>query len=422
MPVKPISLPGFEFDYIDIGNYLPIVDSREFQTKRSVKQLGTVDVVYNGATHNVKYHLLYVFGIGQRMAQAIGLNERGRAVAELCNLVHDLAKTPYMSVQEDFRVLDHEDYILKVLENFSRRSELEKIMGEISITDEDIRKMIKGEEIKNDRELNLARRVVNDHVIDADRIAYTVHDVLFTDLEIGYVNPKYILNPKMMIWKIDDGELCINGMKGLNAIMDILGTRLKLYDAVYYHKTCRAANVLVNRARRLAVENKDFTLDDMVSMTDGDFESALLRSKSGSRELMQRLRERKLPKLAVEMDASEFPGDKIKREMMKGNASLFRRWEEELEEETKMPVFIDMNGRRMPENFDYYILIDGRKIPIQNVGSFESYTQTLNIRYGSLWRLRAYVYPPYTVKDRFDIKKRDQNRIIDFLKEEAKSL
>lgn len=87
-----------------------IIDTEEFQRLRRLKQLGTSDLIYLGATHTRFSHSLGTLHMAQKMIEAINKNPKAnkkveepydRFLIRICALLHDLLTTPFGHTLED---------------------------------------------------------------------------------------------------------------------------------------------------------------------------------------------------------------------------------------------------------------------------------------------------------------------------------
>ena len=83
MPVRGVD--------IDITNCFDLVETKVFQRLRGIRQMGTVHLVFPGATHTRFEHSLGALFFSRRIANVVGLCEYDRKLVEIAALLHDVA-------------------------------------------------------------------------------------------------------------------------------------------------------------------------------------------------------------------------------------------------------------------------------------------------------------------------------------------
>jgi HD superfamily phosphohydrolase len=115
-----------------------LINTREFQRLRRIRQLGFSELVFPGATHTRFSHCLGAFSIARKLLEIIrkklgtSYNERKAYVAAIAALVHDLGHGPFShvfeGVQKDLgESRSHEDWTREIIE---ADSEIHKLLNE----------------------------------------------------------------------------------------------------------------------------------------------------------------------------------------------------------------------------------------------------------------------------------------------------
>ncbi len=95
--------------------------------------------------------------------------------------------------------------------------------------------------------------------------------------------------------------------KGVSALESLLFAKYQMYRNVYWHHAVRAATCMFKRAVRTAVGREHITIETLAEATDdGLMELLISRDRNG---LAAAIRSRKLYKRALDLPASDVPGD-----------------------------------------------------------------------------------------------------------------
>jgi len=233
-----------------------LINSREFQRLRRVKQLGFSDFVFPGATHTRFSHCLGAFSIARKLLkiiekkQSVTFDKPKAFVAGIAALLHDLGHGPFSHVFEG----------------------IQKDLGRGRKHEEWTREMIEGDtEVHSILERNnsgLANKVglllgrkdpadIYDALVssqfDADRLDYLQRDRYMTGTNTGAFDYAWLLDC-LEIGKINVGQkggdfVEVDGLylnhKGLAAAEGYLLARFHLYSQIYLHKTTRAAELML---------------------------------------------------------------------------------------------------------------------------------------------------------------------------------
>jgi uncharacterized protein len=232
-----------------------LINCKEFQRLRRIKQLGFSELVYPGASHTRFAHSLGVFHTARTLVgvlrKKLGDKFRPeRAQIALCAaLLHDLGHGPFSHTFEG------------VLKKRKSHKKHEKWTVEIIQSDTEIGKILSQNQQLREGVADLLGREFPDDVyasivssqFDADRLDYLQRDRLMTGTEYGAFDLEWILN-NLEIANLtigDDDKIpfqvegLILGSKGLYAAESYLLGRFHLYMQVYMHKTTRAAEKML---------------------------------------------------------------------------------------------------------------------------------------------------------------------------------
>lgn len=232
-----------------------LLNCREFQRLRRIKQLGFCDFVYPGATHSRFSHSVGVFENARRLLKIIERNvghaqfDQHRAVASLCGaLLHDVGHGPF---SHTFEGVQHRLQRRKKHENWSEEIILgdSEVNKELTKFGEQFPKEVAGIIREEPRDIY---SVIISSQFDADRLDYLVRDRYMTGVEVGHFDMEWLLDC------LEVGDILLGGQedivrmkgpvlnyKGFKAAEGYLEARYQLYAIVYLHKTTRSAEKML---------------------------------------------------------------------------------------------------------------------------------------------------------------------------------
>ncbi len=238
-----------------------LINTREFQRLRRIRQLGFSELVFPGATHTRFAHSIGVFHMARRLIEVIGLRQsvdpEKAKVAILAALLHDIGHGPFSHAFEGAmkavsRGRKHEQWTAEII---TGDTEVRQLLDEVDANLANaIAALLKREEPQDIYDTLVASQ------FDADRLDYLQRDRYMTGvggggfdvpwlldcLEIGKVPP-----PNSDEASEDSGQdledvpaFYLNN-KGFRAGEAYLWARWYLYEQVYLHKTTRGAEKLL---------------------------------------------------------------------------------------------------------------------------------------------------------------------------------
>ena len=286
--------------FIRVYNHeLPIIDSPLFQRLRRIKQLSGAHLTYPAAQHTRFEHSLGVFHIASQAG--FTLNEKGFVnsdnlqVLRLAALLHDIGHGPFSHLFEEIireKKISHEDYGKKIILN----SEIGDVLSKTGFDKKLVAKIAFGES-----KFQYLNEIVSG-VLSADMMDYLLRDGYFTGAEHAKVDYKRITQS----FHIHKQKLALE-KSALYSFESMMHSRYQMFKAVYFHKTVRAAEVMLLEALRLSDDEFGFTtfnLDEFVNLTDEYILSSLLSSKSSklrkARQFTEDYQNRRLLKCVFE--------------------------------------------------------------------------------------------------------------------------
>jgi HD superfamily phosphohydrolase len=245
-----------EFDRDEID----LINTREFQRLRRIKQLGIAHLVYPSALHSRFEHVLGFCHLSQRIIDTLNtfgpgpqISHEERKLIRYLALLHDIGHLPFGHILEDERPvlkrkhdgagrLSHFLYDTAIADHLNK---IETEFGLISLRDLMVavlcgtNKAGKGTQRLSARQHLFADIVGN--TICADLLDYLKRDTLFTGIQHRYddriLSSFRISTSHDLYIELTDDRSLQSGL--LSEILHMLRLRYTLGERVYYHRTIR---------------------------------------------------------------------------------------------------------------------------------------------------------------------------------------
>ena len=229
-----------------------LIDSPFLQRLRRIHQLAGSYLVYPGATHTRFEHVIGTMHVAGLIAETLARNSEldVELVQEvrIAALLHDVGHGPFSHTYEEVLTgRSHEDISQRVILETSIRDILDrngfspKKMSEFAVGRQRTKEPFMNEIIAGS--------------LSADMMDYLPRDSHFTGVEYGKVDTQRVMNSLHVAQKhlvIDDAALY--------AFEALLLARYEMFKAVYFHRTVRAAELMLVRSMQLA--------DKVLGLTD----------------------------------------------------------------------------------------------------------------------------------------------------------
>lgn len=242
---------------------LDLINTREFQRLRRIRQLGALFLTFHGAEHTRFTHSVGVAWMAKRIYDALTAAgqiqlrpraaERARLVSITAGLLHDIGHGPFSHLYETvFDNRKHEEWTRLIIR--SQRGEVGRLLRRAGIVDD----------VLAVYERTFKPAFVSDIVssqLDADRLDYLLRDSTMTGVAYGRYDLDWILTNLRLArhGRKGDLRLCINGAKGYHAAEQFVIGRYLMYQQVYYHKTSRAAEQMIRSAMQRLLDAHEET-------------------------------------------------------------------------------------------------------------------------------------------------------------------
>ncbi len=232
-----------------------LTDSPFLQRLRRIHQLAGAYMIYPGATHTRFEHVLgsmHVAGqIGESLARNSAMTADQIQQVRIAALLHDVGHGPFSHMYDE---------VLSGTGSISHEDISQRLIMETSIRDILSRN---GYSAKKMSELAVGRLrtkepFMNEIIagsLSADMMDYLPRDSYFTGVEYGKVDAQRVIDSLHVV----EGHLVIDNA-ALYAFEALLLARYEMFKAVYFHRTVRAAELMLVRSMKLA--------DDVLGLTD----------------------------------------------------------------------------------------------------------------------------------------------------------
>ncbi len=324
---------------------LGVVATASFQRLWRIRQTGLAHLVFPGANHTRLEHSLGVYWVARQMSERLGCSEDETRLAGIAGLLHDVGHGPFshtldLSLRESLGTT-HEGIGRRVVlgEEWPGRPVDRAIGGALrraNVSAEEVADLI--DPVPGRDRHPLLRRIVHG-AIDADRLDYLQRDAHYTGVAHGAIDALRLLETVGT-----DGRRIWFAEKGRGAVEGFLVGRALMYDTVYYHKTVRAAELMV----QAAVERANGYPDEVrawFSLTDIDLLHTLRGAGGVSRSLVEGIERRQLLKRAFRWPAAWGERASVRRRLERGPDR--RAMEDELADRLGAPrgtVLFDVSG------------------------------------------------------------------------------
>lgn len=228
---------------------LELIDTREFQRLRRIKQMGFSDLVFPGATHTRFNHSIGVLQVARNFLDQIDrvtgqpLSLEQRALVLSASLLHDVGHGPFSHAFEGVTGQLHESRTLEIIgepttEVHQRLRQFDPTLPDkvALFLDDD------SDEAKLLVTLPVYLKPVVSSQLDADRCDYLLRDSYATGTNYGQYDLDWItaqLAPQA------DGRRLVLSHKALSAAEAYLFARYHMYRTIYFHKTGRSAELML---------------------------------------------------------------------------------------------------------------------------------------------------------------------------------
>lgn len=241
-------------DYIHVQHpiILELINSRELQRLRRIKQTGASMYTFHTAEHSRFSHSLGVYEIARRICDNFARNyatqeegdglwdDRNRLVVLCAALLHDVGHGPYSHTFEKIFDTNHEQITIDII--LSEGTDVNQILRKVSSTfPQEVASVIQ----KTHPNPQVVQLISSQ--IDADCMDYLLRDAYFTGVNYGTFDLTRILR----VIRPYKGGIAFT-YSGMHAVEDYIVSRYQMYMQVYFHPVSRGMEVVLNHLLKRA--------------------------------------------------------------------------------------------------------------------------------------------------------------------------
>lgn len=276
-----------------------IIDTKAMQRLRYLSQLVGAEYVYSGATHTRFAHSLGVMHLSGIYAEQLYDTPDKVRILRLAGLLHDIGHGPFSHQFDDvvYKKLGfndgHDEYRHKLLRDYFPKElakkfneapkklkkavmeDLEITFGHVSDNVENDFSQLMEEVIKvyEGEEKGTIDFVVVQGPLGADRLDFLLRDSYYAGTRGFGTGSIDRLIRNAMIVKNDGREILAYDSKVVDEIYTILFGRFMMYKNVYFHKTSRAVDMMIQELlelsyRTLKLDERVMNIETFLDLTD----------------------------------------------------------------------------------------------------------------------------------------------------------
>lgn len=244
---------------------LDVVDHSIFQRLRRIRQLSGAHFTYPSAQHTRFEHSLGVMHIAGQAGHALIdkgiMNEDELAILRMAALLHDIGHGPFSHLFEEImlerRDTSHEELGKQII----LKSELGDLLGQNGFD----KRLVSAVAFGTSKKYPYMNQIVSGP-LSADMMDYLGRDSHFTGAVLGRTAHQRITQS----FDVHKRQLALE-RSALHSFESMMHSRYQMFRAVYFHRTVRAAEMMLLEVLRLSDEAFGFTgcdPDSLVNLTD----------------------------------------------------------------------------------------------------------------------------------------------------------
>lgn len=256
MSEKVFRDPVHNYVHVDHELIYHLINTKEFQRLRRIKQLGTTSYTFHGGEHSRFSHCLGAYEIARRITQKFeekysDLWEPSESLLTMvAALLHDVGHGAYSHTFERLFETDHEEMTCVIIT--SPETEIHALLKQVAPDFPEKVASVINHTYPNKQVVQLISSQ-----IDVDRMDYLLRDSYFTGANYGQFDLTRILR---VIRPTENGIAFTES--GMHAVEDYVLSRYQMYMQVYFHPASRSMEVLLqnllDRAKLLYSSEQEF--------------------------------------------------------------------------------------------------------------------------------------------------------------------
>ncbi|OUS70958.1 hypothetical protein B1748_27565 [Paenibacillus sp. MY03] len=247
--------PVHHYVYVQDETIWSLINTKEFQRLRRIRQLGTTYLTFHGAEHSRFSHSLGVYEITRRIISQFerygypDWPKEERLVSLCAALLHDVGHGPFSHSLEEIFDTDHEEWTCAILMG---ETEINGVLRSVS---EEFPSQVAAV-IKKKYPKPIVVSLISSQM-DADRMDYLLRDAYFTGVNYGTFDLERILR----VLRPYKGKIVVKD-SGMHAVEHYLMSRYQMYWQIYFHPVTRSSEIILRqifrRAQQLNAEGYQF--------------------------------------------------------------------------------------------------------------------------------------------------------------------
>ena len=259
-----------------------VIDSPFLQRLRRIHQLAGTYLVYPGAVHTRFEHVLGAMNLAGEITRSLA--ERSEVDTELSQqirlaaLLHDVGHGPFSHMFDEVLTAKkgkvHEDITQLIV----RKSSVSDILGKHGFSSKRLSGLAVG---RDPRSPTFAKEIIAGG-LSADLMDYLLRDSYFTGVEYGMADVHRVIDSL----SVERGRLALD-QAAVPAFEAMLLARYQMFKNVYFHRTVRAAQIMLAHSMELADDVLHLTdvsdVDDYLQLTDEVVLDRLVHLRQGDK-------------------------------------------------------------------------------------------------------------------------------------------
>lgn len=214
-----------------------LINSKDFQRLRRVRQLGSTLMVFPSGEHSRMMHSLGAYEIARRMINEVDdikntLSDHEKMVLMVAALLHDIGHAPFSHSFESILSCKHEVYTAQII---TGPSEIADVLRKI---DEKLPEEV-ASVIDHTHPNPILSQLISSQ-LDADRLDYLLRDSYFTGVSYGQIDLDRILRTM----RVKDNRVVVK-RSSIYTVENYIMARYHMYWQVYYHPNSRSYDTLL---------------------------------------------------------------------------------------------------------------------------------------------------------------------------------
>lgn len=240
---------------------MDLINSKEVQRLRRIRQLSGVSLVFHTAEHSRFPHSLGTYEMARRVlvnnsSISSSLSEYEQMVLLTTALLHDIGHGPFSHAFENIFDLPHELMTIKLIQ--SEKTDVNKVLNKHN------KNLINDicDVLSYKHKNHIISSLISSQ-IDVDRMDYLSRDSHATGAKYGLIDYERLIR----IMDVKDNKLVFKA-KGSYTIESYLMSRYHMYWQVYYHPTARSYEVILEAIylRLKDLQKDNYCIEADVSM------------------------------------------------------------------------------------------------------------------------------------------------------------